>query len=365
MRTGTKSLVVMAGVLLGTVLPGALPCARADKLVLVAGGGTETGDAPATSAKLQGPFGVDFDGQGNLYLVEMIGQRLLRVDGKGRLTVLAGTGRKGDGGDDGPPLRAEFNGMHSLAVTAGGDVYLADTWNNRVRRLDHKTGLVTAFAGTGEKGFGGDDGPAAKARFGGVYCVALDPKGEQLYLADLDNRRVRVIDLKTGTVRTVAGNGRKGVPEDGAEAVKAPLVDPRAVAVDARGNVYILERAGHALRVVDSAGKIRTVAGTGAAGAAGDGGDARKATLNGPKHLCIDRDGSVVIADTENHLIRRYLPDTGKIVRVAGTGKKGTAGVGGPPEQAELNQPHGVHVRASGELYLADSSNNRVLKIER
>jgi sugar lactone lactonase YvrE len=364
MWTVTKPLALLLFVLLGTA-PGVLPCARADKLVLVAGGGTQAENTSATRAKLQGQFGVDFDGKGNLYIVEMVGQRLLRVDGKGDLTVLAGTGRKGDGGDDGPPRKAEFNGMHSLAVTPDGDVYLADTWNNRVRRIDHKTGMIAAFAGTGEKGFGGDDGPAAKARFGGVYCVALDPKGEQLYLADLDNRRIRAIDLKTGTVRTVAGNGQKGVPEDGAEAVKAPLVDPRAVAVDAKGNVYILERSGHALRVVDSQGKIRTVAGTGKAGATGDGGDARKATLNGPKHLCIDRDGSVVIADTENHLIRRYQPDTGKIVRVAGTGKKGTAGVGGPPEEAELSQPHGVHVSAAGELYIADSSNNRVLKIER
>src|SRR5262249_18741810 len=160
---------------------------------------------------------------------------------------------------------------------------------NRVRRLDPKTGIVTPFAGTGEKGYGGDGGPAAKAQFGAIYCVAFDPKGERLYLADLDNRRIRAIDRKTGIVPTVAGNGEKGVPADGAEAVKAPLVDPRAVAVDGKGNIYILERSGHALRVVDASGKIRTVAGTGKAGSTGDGGDARKAMLNGPKHLCIDR----------------------------------------------------------------------------
>jgi DNA-binding beta-propeller fold protein YncE len=116
---------------------------------------------------------------------------------------------------------------------------------------------------------------------------------------------------------------------------------------------------------VDAKGKIRTVAGTGKAGNSGDGGDARKALLNGPKHLCIDLDGNVVIADTENHVIRKYLPKEGKIVRVAGTGKRGTAGVGGVPEQAEFNQPHGVYVHPSGVLYVVDSSNNRVLKIER
>lgn len=340
------------------------PARAAEKLVLVAGSGTEA-DGPAAKAKLSGPFGVDFDKAGTMFIVEMIGQRVLKVDDKGMLTALAGTGKKGDGGDGGPASKAEFNGPHSLAVGPDGAVYVADTWNNRVRKIDPKTGTISAFAGTGEKGFAGDGGPAVKAQFGGVYCAAFDPKGERLYLADLDNRRIRAIDMKTGTLTTVAGNGEKGVPEDGAEAVKAPLVDPRAVAADGAGNVYVLERSGHALRVVDAKGKIRTVAGTGKVGAAGDGGDALKATLNGPKHLCVDGDGNVIIADTENHLIRKYLPKEGKIVRVAGTGKKGSAGLDGPPEKAELSQPHGVTVHKDGTLYISDSSNNRVLKIER
>jgi DNA-binding beta-propeller fold protein YncE len=254
--------------------------------------------------------------------------------------------------------------MHSLAVAANGDVYLADTWNNRVRRLDARTGTMHPFAGTGEKGFGGDGGPATRARFGGVYCATLDPKGERLYLADLDNRRIRVIDLRSNVVETLAGNGERGVPEDGAEARKAPLVDPRAVAADAGGNIYILERSGNSLRVVDRAGKVRTVAGTGKAGLSGDGGPALSASLNGPKHLCLDPEGNVLIADTENHIIRKYLPREGKTVRVVGCGRKGHAGLGGPPLEAELSQPHGVHVRPDGTLYIADSGNDRVLKIE-
>jgi DNA-binding beta-propeller fold protein YncE len=127
----------------------------------------------------------------------------------------------------------------------------------------------------------------------------------------------------------------------------------------------VLERSGNGLRVVDSSGKIRTVVGTGAKGLSGDGGDALKATLNGPKHLCIDLEGNVVIADTENHVIRKYSPRDGKMTRVAGSGKKGTSGVGGPPELVEMNQPHGVYVHPSGTLYICDSSNHRVLKIER
>jgi sugar lactone lactonase YvrE len=347
----------------GLILTGA-ESVRADKLVLVAGGGDGGDGAPAAQAKLNTPFGIAFDKAGNLFLVELNGQRVRKVDLKGILTTVAGDGQKGAGGDDGPAAKAQFNGMHSLVIAPGDDLLLADTWNNRVRKIDAKTGVVTNVVGTGDKGFSGEGGPARKAQFGGIYCVALDPKGERLYLADLDNRRVRMVRLSDGTVTTIAGNGEKGVPQDGADARQAPLVDPRAVAADGKGNVYILERSGHALRVVDAAGKIRTVVGTGKAGATGDGGPARQATLNGPKHLCIDLQGNVIIADTENHLIRKYLPAEGTIVRVAGSGTKGTAGLNGPPEKAELNQPHGVYVHPSGVLYIADSTNNRVLRIE-
>jgi len=334
-------------------------------VVLVAGGGDGAEGVSATKARLQAPFGIAFDRAGNLYFVEYAGHRVGRIDREGTVTTIAGTGKKGGGGDGGPAREAELSSPHSLAVAANGDIYIADTGNNRVRKVAARTGTITTVAGTGEKGFGGDGGPAVKALFGNIYCVALDPRGKQLYLADLDNRRIRRIDLATGVVTTVAGNGHKGVPEDGAEAVKAPLVDPRAVAVDDRNNTYILERSGNALRVVDAAGKVRTVAGTGKAGATGDGGDARQAMLNGPKHLWIDQDGGIVIADTENHMVRKYLPASGKIVRIAGTGKNGTAGIGGPAAAVELNQPHGVYVDRDGTLYIADSSNNRILKIER
>jgi DNA-binding beta-propeller fold protein YncE len=339
--------------------------ARADKLVVVAGGGKEAGGVPATLARLVAPFAVDSDRMGNFYIAEMIGNRVLKVDSRGVLTILGGTGKKGSGGDGGPATKAQFNGMHSLAVGPDGMVYLADTWNNRIRKLDPKTGVVTAFAGTGTKGFAGDGGPALTAKFGGIYSVAFAPDGKRLYLADLDNRRVRVIDLASGMVSTVAGNGKTGVPADGAEARTAPLVDPRAVAVDRKGNVYVLERSGHALRVVTPDGKIRTVAGTGKAGLSGDGGPALKATLRGPKHLCIDLDDNVIIADTANHVIRKYLPREGKIVRIAGTGKKGASGTDGPPQEAELDEPHGVYVHPSGTLYIVDSDNHRVLRLEK
>jgi DNA-binding beta-propeller fold protein YncE len=351
------SLLALAVLLAWSAQP-----AAAQKAVLVAGGAKEP-PAPAAEAKLNTPFGVDFDKAGRMFLVELNGQHVHMVDAKGLLTTIAGTGKKGDAGDGGPAAQAEFNGMHSLVVLPDGNLCLADTWNSRLRKLDVKTGTITALAGTGKKGFSGDGGPALKADFGNLYCVALDPRGENLYVADLDNKRIRKIELATGTVTTVAGNGQKGVPKDGAVAAQSPLVDPRAVAVDKKGNVWILERSGHALRVVDSQGMIRTVAGTGKAGLSGDGGPALKAQLNGPKHLCIDLDGNVIIADTANHVIRKYLVAEGKIVRVAGSGKKGSAGVGGDPLKLEMNEPHGVYVHPSGTLYIVDSNNHRVLKV--
>ena len=351
------SFVTLAFVLLA-------PALLAERVVVVAGGGNEV-TGPATRCRLHAPFGIDFDRSGNMFIVEMAGgERVLRVDRRGMLTVVAGTGEKGDRGDGGQAVQAQFNGMHSLAVGPPDDLFIADTWNNRVRRIDAKTGKVFAFAGTGKRGFSGDGGPASAAEFGNVYCVAFDATRENLYLADLDNRRIRAVNLKTGIVKTVAGNGEKGVPQDGADATQSPLVDPRAVAVDSNGLLYILERSGHALRVVDRNNKIRTVAGTGRKGFAGDEGEALKASFNGPKHLCVDGSDNVIIADTDNHVIRKYLPKENRIVRVTGSRKSGAGGVGGPASAVELNQPHGVCVDKSGALYIADSLNNRVLKIE-
>lgn len=336
---------------------------RADKVVLVAGGGNGGDGSIAVHAALNSPFGVDFDSAGNMFIVELSGGHLHRVDAKGVFSTIGGNGKKGDAGDNGPVAQAMFNGMHHLAIGPGDHLYIADTWNNRIRRIDVRTGRITPFAGTGKRGYSGDGGPALAAECGGIYCLAFDAAFKKLYFADLDNRRIRAIDMSSGNISTLAGNGRRGVPLDGAVAQSSPLVDPRAVATDKFGNVYILERSGNALRVVNREGRISTVAGTGKRGAAGDGGDALLAAFNGPKHLCIDHDQSVLIADTENHVIRRYLPAEKRIVHVAGSGQKGADGVGGPPDKCALNQPHGVCIHRDGTLYITDSSNNRILKI--
>jgi DNA-binding beta-propeller fold protein YncE len=338
------------------ILTSGLASSHADQITLVAGGARDAVGIAATEAKLREPFAADFDRAGNLYVVEMVsGNRLLKIDGRGVLTHVAGKSAPGLAGDGGPALEAQFNGPHNLAVLPDGNVLIGDTWNGRVRKVDLKSGTVTTVPGYAV------DGPAARGN--GPYCITLDFTGTKLYIADL--RRVQLLDLPSGRLSVVAGNGQKGRPADGAKATEAPLVDPRAVAPDRQGNVYILERGGNALRVVDRAGTIRTVVNaSGAKGGDGDGGLALAATMNGPKHLCVDLDDNVIIADAENHLVRKFLPKEGRIVRVAGTGKKGVAGIGGDPKQCELARPHGVVVHPkSGELFITDSYNNRVLKI--
>jgi DNA-binding beta-propeller fold protein YncE len=241
---------------------------------------------------------------------------------------------------------------------------VADTFNNCVRRIDPKTGVIDRFAGTGEKGFGGDGGPAEEARFSGVFSIAFHR--DALYVCDLGNRRIRAIDLATGLISTVAGNGETGVPKDGEPALSQPLVDPRAIAFDSKGQLYICERGGHALRVVDPAGKIRTVAGTGEKGFSGDGGPALAARFDGPKHIFVEKDDSVLVTDTENHVIRRYVPKDGTLRRVAGTGVKGAGGAGGPAEALERNRPHGAQANPrTSHLYISDSDNHRVIRLER
>ncbi len=332
--------------------------AHADQIVLVAGGDQDAVDIPAIQAVLKEPFGTAFDSGGHMWIIEMVsGNRLLQVDGGGTIQHVAGQLAPGDSGDGGQAIRAQFNGPHNLAILPDDKVLIADTWNGRVRVVDTKARIVSALEGW--------QAPKGKERGNGPYCIALNPEGTKLYIADL--RQVHELDLATHKSRVIAGNGKKGKPEDGAVAVDAPLVDPRAVAVDHQGNVYILERGGNALRVVNKEGRIRTVVNaSGKKGGEGDGGPALEATMNGPKHLCVDKDDSVIIADAEAHLVRRYVPATGMIERIAGTGKQGSAGVGGDPKQCQLARPHGVTIHPqSGELFITDSYNNRVLKIVR
>jgi DNA-binding beta-propeller fold protein YncE len=321
-----------------------------DKIVLVAGGDNKSVDVLATEARLAEPFGLAFDSQNLPWIIEMAsGNRLLKIDQQGILSHVAGKTEKGFSGDGGKALDAQFNGPHNLAIRPNGQILIGDTWNGRVRQVDPKLGMVTSLPGY--------EVPIEKAKNSGPYCITIDFTGTQLYIADLT--RIQRLDLETGVLSLVAGNGKKGVPHNGALATESPLSDPRAVAPDRLGNVYILERGGNALRVVSNDGTIQTVV-----GAIKSKETPRDMKLNGPKHICVDLMNRVVIADAENHLIRRYDPSDGSLTRIAGTGKMGHQGVGGSPLDCQLARPHGVTVHPeTGELYITDSYNNRILKI--
>ena len=340
------------------LLASAAAGARSPRVECIAGSGTGALGGPAKTVKLIEPFAVAFDKSDNAYICEYKGQRISKLDKSGTLSLFAGIEKIAYSGDGGPAREAAFNDPHGLVVGRDQQIYVADTLNHSIRKIDLKTGTITTIAGTGERGFSGDGGPAAKAVFNGVYAVAINQAADKVYAADLENRRARLVDLKTGIVTTVAGNGETGIPADGADATQSPLLDPRAVAVDSRGNLYVLERRGNALRVVNPQGKIRTLIGpaSGAHAASGP-------KLNGPKHLCVDLNDNVIIADAENNLIRRYTPKDGKTVTIAGTGEKGELLVPEDPLKTQLNRPHGVYVHRSGALYISDSYNHRILKI--
>ncbi len=296
------------------------------------------------------PFAVAWQADGTILFVEMTpSHRLAQLNADGSVTTLA--------------HKPSLNGPHDLLVH-GQSVFVADTFGHAVRQFAN--GTLTTFAGTGNKGYSGDGGPARDARFDEAYSVAMNRDGRSMYVVDLKNRRIRRVDMATLIVHPFAGNGKKGEPKDGELAVTQPLIDPRAVTVDAYGNVYLVERAGHRLRVVKPDGTIHTVAGTGKPGKGGDGGPGLTAAFNGPKYLAVDRDQTVLICDTENHQIRRYVPKAGTVELVAGTGVKGRDGVGGSPLNVQLGRPHGVAVHPkTGLIYIADSDNNRILRVVR
>jgi arylsulfatase A-like enzyme/sugar lactone lactonase YvrE len=314
----------------------------------------EGGRWDPTSSPLASPFGVDFDGDGNMFVVELEGGRIHQRTADGELKQISGDGSKSYRGDGGPVGKATYNGMHNCAVTPNGDLYIADSWNHCIRKVDHATGNITTIAGTGAAGFSGDGGPATAAKFNFVMCITLNHSGDKLYVADLKNKRIRCVDLRSGIVETIAGNGKNGVPTDGAIAASSPLVDPRAVASDSQGRVYILERGGNALRVVDNDGTIRTVAGTGRRG--NQDGPAMQASFGSPKHICVDDQDNVYIADDQNRAIRKYDPRAKTVSTVLGEGHG--------DQRIKLLRPHGVTWEADA-LYVVDTGHNRILKLTR
>jgi sugar lactone lactonase YvrE len=319
---------------------------------------------PAAEACLDNPFDVAFDRAGNLYLSDTFNHRIRRVDAStGVIATVAGNGEAGYSGDGGRATEARLNEPYGIVLDTDGNLYFADRLNRRVRRIDTR-GVITTIAGTGESVSDGDSGPADRASLAEPNGVALDAAGTSLFIADVAAHRVRVVDLARGTIATFAGNGEAHHAGDGGPAAHAGIFGARAVQVARDGTVYILERQGSTLRAVDPrSGDIRTVAGIGARGYDGDGGHALAATFNAPKEFAIDANGNLLIVETENHVIRRIDARTGIVTTIAGNGRHGGEGDGGPATHAGLARPHGIAVGPDGTVYIGDTENHRIRKL--
>jgi len=315
---------------------------------------------PAVGARLDQPFHCSKDRHGNLYVADTFNHCIRRVDAQtGAIVTVAGTGKSGYSGDGGPAVRATLNEPYGVLPDRRGNLFIVDRLNAAIRRVDAKTSVITTYAGTGTKGYIGDGGPATAAQMREPNALDFDPSGD-LYIADVSDNRIRKVDSETGVITTVCGAGRRESTGDGGPAAKASLNGARGVAFDRAGNMVLCEREGNRIRKVDAqTGIIRTIAGTGQKGYGGDGGSALEATFNGPKWVHVGADGHIYVVDTENQCVRQINTQTGIITTVAG-GHAGPDGDGGPATKAGMGRPHGCWVDREGRLYTADTNNHRV-----
>ena len=354
-------------ILLGAApaLVGVRPALAAPKrIVTLAGTGAEgaatDGEAVAT-ARLNQPYGVEEGPDGSIYWADFGSNRVMRLDRRaGKVFVVAGTGEKGHAGDGGAAKTAVLSAPHEVRFDSKGNMYVAER-DAHVVRFVSKAGAISTLVGTGAPGFGGDGGPADKAQLNQPHSIVLDRR-DNLFICDIKNDRIRKRDAASGVLTTFAGDGTTAdTPEDAP--LTAALNGPRSIDIGPDGTMYLILREGNKVYALDpKAGRLRHLAGTGAKGYAGDGGPARTATWNGPKGIAYAPDGSLYIADTENHVIRRVSLRDGIVTTVAGTGARGD-GPDGDPLKCALARPHGVHV-SGGLLLIGDAENNRIRALE-
>lgn len=366
--TALRSCGVFLAGFFGLVLASAVPAQQNSEaappvITTYAGGGPD--GLPGISANLPTVGGLSVDANGTIYIASFNGNRVFMMDSKGKLRVVAGSGMKGFAGDGGPARNASFNYPLRAVADGYGNVFIADYYNYRVRRVDGRTGVITTVAGDGEYGFSGDTGPATSARLSGVIGLATDGSGN-LYIAD--GSRIRRVDASTGVITTVAGNGSYAFSGDGGAATSASLNSPWGVAVDRSGNLFIADTNNSRIRRVDTNGIITTVAGgsllNGRTGYCGDGAVAVSACLNFPLGVALDDDGNIFIADNDNGRIRRVDVVTKIITTAAGNGLLGFAGDGGPAAAASFTGPVDVAVDNWGNLFVADAGNLRVRRVD-
>ncbi|MBZ5672989.1 MAG: IPT/TIG domain-containing protein [Acidobacteriia bacterium] len=346
--------------LIGAGFGAAVCSAQAPKFTIstVAGTGVHgfAGDGgAATAATLAFPAGIVFDTAGNLYIGDTANSRVRKIDTNGTITTFAGTGDFGDFGDTNAATKAGLNRPYGLAFDKAGNLYIADTYNDAIRKVTASSNVMSTVAGTFE-GFGGDGGGATGALMDTPTAVVLDAAGN-LYIADTNNHRIRKVGTD-GNISTFVGTGNAASTGDGGPAAKAALNTPEGLAIDKAGNIYIADTSSHRVRKVAPDGTITTIAGNGTGGFGGDGGPATQASLYYPKGIALDAlSGNLYIADWLNSRIRVVTPD-GNIYTAAGNGQYDYNGDGGPATSAALKFPWGVAVDASGKVYFADDENS-------
>ena len=318
----------------------------------------------ATEAGLDSPFGVAADVAGNVVIADTFTHRIRRVMPEdGVITTVAGDGFTQFSGDNGFAHGASLSQPEGIARDSSGNLFIADTSNHRIRRVDGVTGIITTIAGNSESGFAGAGGAATLARLSSPQAVGVDGAGN-LFVADTFNNRIRRVELASGTISTVAGNGQYNSSGDGGPATEAALAEPSGLALDSDGNLYIADTANNRIRRVDAVtGLIATLAGDGDPGFAGDGGPAESASLYNPSGIAFDSSGNLLIADTGNNVIRQVTPD-GVITTAAGNGERGFSGDGGPATLAALADPSGVAIDEAGNLVIADTFNDRIRHVD-
>ena len=315
---------------------------------------------PAANASFRVPAGLAFDPEGNLYIADRENHRVRKVDTKGNISTFAGIGEAGFSGDEGPAVKAMLNLPSGVVVDKKGNLYISDRSNDRIRVVDKK-GVIRTYAGSGVAGFQGDAGPALKAQLDKPFGIALD-ETKNLYIADRNNNRVRKVS-PDGIITTVAGDGGFFFMGDNGPAYRASIAAPTGVALDSKGNLYIADRNNNRVRVVDRTGMIRTVVGTGQQDYNGDSEVARETNLYLPFGLTVDSNDNLLVIDRSHYRIRRIDPKSGQVETVAGNGVKLFAGDGGPATGATLSFPHGMSVDKKDNLIFSDKGHFRIRKI--
>ena len=337
-------------------------------IATVAGNGTTgySGDGgAATGAEMSNPSGIGFDGAGNYYIAEYNGCRIRKVTvATGHITTVAGTGTCANGADGGLAVSTTINNPnHRVAFDSIGNFYFAEPSNNKIRKVNVSTGVISTVAGTGTAGSTGDGGLATSAKLSGPGDVYIDGS-DNLYIADSGNSKIRKVTASTGYISTVAGNGTAGSTGDGAAATSAELNSPQTVSLDSSGNIYIGDDGNSKIRKVTlSTGYISTVAGNGNYGYSGDGVPATSTALGSPEEVSFDNAGNFYIPEYTNNRVREVNIGTGIISTIAGSGTQGYTGNGGPATNAQMNNPNGSAMDSAGNLYVAEGGNGVIRKV--